>query len=294
MHKLLFFIPACLLVFGPIHAQTLLSDSATAEVVADTTTAREKVYNIHPWWELPVGLGGVLAFSTIGLPALTKHASLTEQQALALDPGDVNWFDRPVIFNDPSRYSRAMSHSDIFLNISVLSPALLAFDRNVRKDWFDLLGMYFMTHAVNQTLYFGLAYGFRRERPYTYNPDVELGQKVGKAKANSFYSGHAAVAAASTFFVVKVYTDYHHIIGWKRVLLYGGAAVPPAFVSYFRLKGGRHFRTDVLTGMVIGAASGILVPEVHRFKNKHHNISISPYFVPGGSGVAMTVGLNRK
>ncbi|MCK7554868.1 phosphatase PAP2 family protein [Chitinophaga sedimenti] len=249
----------CALGVQQMQAQTISADSVTNTVTssADTVPTREKVYKVNPWVELPAGFGGVLLFSTVALPALTRHAALNEQQALALNPADVNWFDRPVIFNDPAGYGKAMSRSDLFLNISVLSPAILGLDKRIRKDWFDLLGMYFMTHTVNQTLYTGLAFAFRRERPYTYNADVPVKSKVGDAKANSFYSGHAAVAAASTFFLAKVYTDYHHITGWRRILLYGAAAVPPSVVGYFRMEGGRHFRTDVMTGIVMGAATGI-------------------------------------
>ncbi|WP_295128532.1 phosphatase PAP2 family protein [uncultured Chitinophaga sp.] len=296
MRRLITLLPACLLAITNSNAQVAATDSAVTTIAApaDSTPAREKIYNARPWVELPVGFGGVLLFSTVALPALTRHASLTESQALALNPRDVNWFDRPVIFNNPDGYSRAMSHSDLFLNISVLSPALIALDKNIRKDWFDLLGMYFITHTINQTVYVGLAYSFRRERPYTYNADVPLTSKVGNAKANSFYSGHASVAAASTFFLAKVFTDYHHITGWKRIALYGAAAVPPGVVAYYRMKGGRHFRTDVAMGMVVGAASGILVPELHRIKQKHKGISLSPYYSGDGSGVAMTVSLNKK
>ncbi|UYQ94914.1 phosphatase PAP2 family protein [Chitinophaga horti] len=289
MHRIFLMLICCATGMQYVKAQTAVND--TSITTTDTLPTHQKVYNVKPWVELPAGLGGVILFSTVALPALTRHASLTEAQALALNPADVNWFDRPIIFKNPDGYSKAMSRSDLFLNISVLSPAILGLDKKVRKDWFDLLGMYFMTHTINQTLYTGMAFAFRRERPYTYNPDVPMSSKVGNAKANSFYSGHASVASASTFFLAKVYTDYHHITGWRRILVYGAAAVPPSIVGYFRMEGGRHFRTDVFTGLVMGAATGILVPELHRFKEKHKGISMSPYYSSQSSGFSLTVKL---
>ena len=79
-------------------------------------------------------------------------------------------------------------------------------------------------------------------------------------------------------------------------MLYTAAAVPPLTVGYFRVESGRHFKTDVITGFIAGATSGILVPEFFRNKNKPagNTVSFTPYYVPDGGGVSMTVGLNGK
>jgi membrane-associated phospholipid phosphatase len=59
------------------------------------------------------------------------------------------------------------------------------------------------------------------------------------------------------------------------------------------MESGRHFRTDVLLGFVAGAASGILVPELHRIKKKTgKTMAFSPYYAPGGAtGLTMTLGI---
>jgi hypothetical protein len=51
---------------------------------------------------------------------------------------------------------------------------------------------------------------------------------------------------------------------------------------------GAHLNTDVLTGRVIGAACGILVPELHRFKNKDKNFSFKPFYKLGSGGVTLS------
>jgi membrane-associated phospholipid phosphatase len=236
---------------------------------------------------MPAAAAGLVLFATVVNPAVVEHAKIRESDLKALNPANVNWFDRPVISNPVGGYARALKHSDLLLNASILSPALLALDKRIRKDWLDLLSMYMLTHAINNTIYVSTVGLVRRTRPLVYNPDLPLEHRIGKNKTNSFYSGHVSNAAASTFFIVKVLTDYHEIKGWPRILLYGAAAVPPALVGHYRIQAGRHFRTDVITGLVVGAASGIMVPELHRRKSKR--MSITPYYSSSASGIAISV-----
>ena len=126
-------------------------------------------------------------------------------------------------------------------------------------------------------MYFRSAFAIRRARPFTYNPDVPLERGVGEAKSNSFYSGHVSFSATGTFFLAKVFTDYHHIRGWKRIGIYSVASLPPILVGINRMKAGKHFRTDVITGFVVGAAAGILVPELHRRIKKSKSFSLEPH-----------------
>lgn len=264
-----------------------------ADAQVDSVPHRgEKVYKVNVKYELPAAAAGLALFSAVGMPAVVKHATISEAEVLKLNPADVNGFDRPVIFNPASRYSNAVGRSDMLLNITLLSPAFLAFDKKVRKDWLDLLSMYMVTHAVNNTIFLAAVSTTHRVRPLVYNPDVPMEEKTSKGKTNSFYSGHVSNTAATTFFIVKVLTDYHHIKGWKRILLYGAAMVPPAVVGHYRLQAGRHFRTDVITGMLIGATSGILVPEFHRI-GRRHKLTMQPYYSPVSSGLSFSLRLNQ-
>jgi membrane-associated phospholipid phosphatase len=110
----------------------------------------------------------------------------------------------------------------------------------------------------------------------------------------SFFSGHVSFGATGTFFTVKVLTDYYHIKGFKRILLYTAAAVPPLITGYYRIKAGRHFKTDVLTGLLAGGTSGILIPELFKYKKKDRPVVFSPFYVAEGGGFTMTVSLNPK
>jgi len=247
-----------------------------------------KVYQVKPLYELPAS-AALLTASSFGFKALDKVASFTAEDLKKLDPANVNIFDRNVIFKNPANAAAAQSKSDLFLNISVVSPVVLMLDRKIRKDWLDLLSLYTVTHVVDNAVYFLSAFPVRRARPYTYNSAIPDEEKIGKAKSNSFFSGHTSFSSTSTFFLAKVFTDYHHIRGWKRIAVFTAASVPPALVAYYRMEAGKHFKTDVLLGFAVGAASGILVPEFHKKLQEKKNLFLNPYLSAGGqSGFSLT------
>lgn len=269
----------------------LLAGRSLDAQMDSSTKLMEKIYKVNARYELPAAAAGLILFSTVGLPAVIKNATVSEAEIAKLNPANVHWFDRPVIFNSAAGYSNAIGVGDILINASLISPVLLALDKKIRKDWFDLLSMYLVTHAINNTVFLAAVGSVHRARPLVYNTELPMEERTGKAKSNSFYSGHVSNAAASTFFIVKVLTDYHHIKGWKRILLYGAAAVPPGLVGHYRLRAGRHFRTDVIAGFLVGATSGIVVPELHRI-GKRNKLSMNPFYSPEGSGVSFRLRLD--
>lgn len=251
------------------------------------TTARN-VYRVNLKYE---GVGSLLfvGISSVGFKKLDRVAAFDHDDLAKLDPNQVNAFDRPVLFNDPTRFEQAQKRSDLFLNISILSPLLLIADKTIRKDALDLLTLYVVTHAVDNVIYFGSAFSVRRARPFTYNTDIPEESRIGVAKSNSFYSGHVSFSSTATFFLAKVFTDYHHIKGWKRIAIFSAMSVPPVLVGINRMEAGKHFRTDVMLGFAVGAACGILIPELHRRTKNIKSVSLKPYFTPmGQTGLTLT------
>lgn len=244
-------------------------------------TLRRWPYRVRPAYELPASLA-VLGTSIWGFRQLDRYASLSADEIAGLDPTHLNAFDRPVAYYDPARFDAAQKRSDQFLNLSIASPVLLMLSRGLRKEGLDLLTLYTTAHAVNNLIYFATTFSIRRARPLTYNPAVPLQEKTGNAKTNSFYSGHVSFSTTATFFGAKVLTDYYRIKGWKRVAIFSVAAVPPILVGVNRMHAGKHFRTDVLTGFVVGAACGIGIPELHRIRQKTRNLSLRPEVMSTG------------
>ncbi len=261
----------------------LLLCSTQLVATAQKDSLKKQVYNVNLKYELT----GSLVFMTasyFGFRQLDKLANFNEADLAKLNINNINAFDRPVASYDPAKFYRAQTRSDFFLNFSIATPVVLALDKRIRRDWLDIVTLFLATHAVDNAIYFGAAYSIRRARPFTYNTDIPVVERVGVAKSNSFFSGHVSFSATSTFFLVKVFTDYHQIKGWKRLALYTAAAVPPSLVGYYRIQAARHFRTDVLLGLVIGASTGIVIPELHRKVKNMDRISLQPYFSPTGAG----------
>ncbi|MFA6152389.1 MAG: phosphatase PAP2 family protein [Chitinophagaceae bacterium] len=253
---------------------------------AQKDTSSKDIYNVNYKWEAPVAVA-FLGGSYFGFRILDKHASYTAEDVAKLNIQSINSFDRPIASLNPTGFEQAQKRSDLFLNISIASPALLLLDKKVRHHWAEFATLLAMTHAVDNAIYFGAVISVRKARPLTYNPALPLDQKIGEAKSNSFFSGHVSFSATSTFFAAKFYTDCHNIKGIKRILIYTGAAIPPAFVGYYRMRAGKHFKSDVITGLIVGAASGIGIQALHKLSQKDKNLSFQPYYNQGYNGITM-------
>jgi len=103
----------------------------------------------------------------------------------------------------------------------------------------------------------------RRPRPYMYNPDAPPSAQHGQEDYVSFWSGHTANTAAITFSCASMVQRSDASPGFKTAT-WISAAVAPAAMGYLRVRAGRHFPTDVLTGYAVGALVGLVVPYFHR------------------------------
>jgi membrane-associated phospholipid phosphatase len=102
-----------------------------------------------------------------------------------------------------------------------------------------------------------------RPRPYLYQPEVSLGERPLTDGLVSFWSGHTATAASMSFACAHLVQHSDASPGLKTATWIAAATLPAA-VGYFRIRAGRHFPTDVLTGYAFGALAGWAVPYFHR------------------------------
>jgi membrane-associated phospholipid phosphatase len=263
------------------------TDSSFAKTDVSRKPFSLKIYKTHPKWEIPVSLA-LIGAASLGYKWMDQRASLTAEQVSALNPLNINSFDRPAAYYDPATFKNAQSKSDILMTAFVASPLFLVLDKRIRRDWADMLGMLLAVHAVDNTIFFSTLLLVRSPRPLTYNPALPLEAKTGVGKTNSFPSGHVSWTAASTFFIAKVYTDYHHIKGLKRMLFYTGAALPPTLIGYYRVHAGSHFPSDAIVGGLLGAVCGIVVPELHRITKKVDGLSLQPFSRSGSNGFSLS------
>ena len=209
---------------------------------------------------------------------LKDKSRLDSATIFSLQRRDIWLFDRQATYQTPGNYHSAQLISDIGMNISLALPALLVFDEQIRKDWLSILCIYLETQALGGHLYlWGGPMTHNRIRPYVYNPGFGLDMKLGGGSRDSFFSGHTSWTAGASFFTAKVYSDYHPELGNKKYWLFAAALIPPVCVGYFRMRASKHFPTDAITGLVIGATTGILIPHLHKIK-KEKNYSVVPFF----------------
>lgn len=261
----------------------------------DTTAGPAKtkntssVYNIKPWIDIPATL--VLdGLSLNGMRIIYGRDTIPQAELLALDVNNINSFDRPIANN----YSnKAKSASDIFFYGSMPLPLFLLIDPAIRKDGLKVGLLYLQAMGATGTIYTTAAMAANRYRPYAYNPNVPMINRQRGGARNSFYAGHPSVVATSMFFMAKVYSDYHPNMKNKWILytIAGSGAVACA---YLRVKAGQHFTTDAIVGVLMGTASGILVPHFHKNKDGNsRRLTLLPRYQQNQGGFTALYKLNK-
>jgi membrane-associated phospholipid phosphatase len=232
-------------------------------------------------------IAGGLATDYPAIGRIKGKSDITPAEIGALNPDVLNQFDQWGLHQSTSdylMYSKISDYSQIPMYTVV--PALLAFNRKIRKDWLDLLFMYCEGHVITFTIYnyswFGPTFQ-DRYRPITYYTNLPLGDRIIGNNRNSAYSGHTASVAYTSFFMAKVYCDYHPDIGGDKYLIYTVALIPPIAMGYLRVRALAHFPSDCLVGLSLGSAVGIILPELHKFKCK--GITLGMLNVPGATGL---------
>lgn len=222
----------------------------------------ERMYKINNAVTLPV-IGVLGGGSIYGMTIIYSKEKTPEADILALKNEDIPEIDR---WNAGWR-DKQLDEISYYPFYAVMPlPLVLLADKKIAKDKGRIGLMYLEAYAIEGIIYVGSVYYADRFRPDVYNADLELSYRTNGNFRNSFFAGHVAVTALSTFFIAKVYDDYHPKSGFKWVL-YGAATAATAGMSYMRLKAGKHFTTDVLVGAGVGTACGLLVPMIHKNKN---------------------------
>lgn len=258
-------------------------DTVTTVTLTDTVTLhaaepveqgkKQKVYKIKPAIDLPI-IAASTAWSLYGFKEIYNKPASSEAEIVSLNKANINGFDRWAA----GKYSpSAEKASDGLFYGSMPLPLLLMLDKKIRKDAGSVLLVYWETMGVTGVFYTGSAYLVDRYRPFVYNTSVPMEERKSGNSKNAFLAGHPALVASSTFFIAKVYSDYHpeSKIKWVFYTVATGATLTTA---YLRHKAGKHFPSDLIAGTVIGTASGILVPHFHKHRIiKNPNVSITPF-----------------
>ena len=208
---------------------------------------------------------GVIFGSSIGLLTFShfknkKIEPLTVKQINQLNRDNLFAIDRRATYN----YSKtAQKTSDYLLYSSVAIPMTMLLGERSRND-FGKTGLFTLQALLLNSALTGFTKVMtKRTRPYAYNEFVEINKKLSKGTRTSFFSGHTSTVASMYFLTAKLYSDYYPESKWKPAVWTAAIAIP-ATTGLLRMKGGKHFFTDVLVGFIVGATVGYLIPEIHR------------------------------
>ena len=212
------------------------------------------------WKNESIIVGSGLASLGIGSLIHSNTKTFTIEEIYALDRSSVNRFDIGATFNWSTN---AANVSDYFVLGSHLVPLIFLTKTESRKDFGKIALLYGETVLITDGLTLLTKRVFKRPRPFVYNEQADINKKLNREAKYSFFSGHTSITAANCFFFAKVYSDYYpdsELKPW----IWGTAAVIPAITGYLRVRAGKHYASDVMTGYAVGGLLGFLIPHVHK------------------------------
>jgi membrane-associated phospholipid phosphatase len=189
------------------------------------------------------------AFTESELNALTPP-SLPAWEALALNRWDEG----------------AAKRSDVVLFAAFGAAGMVALAQTPKntlvRDGLVLGSLWFQTNLSTLMLTDLAKNSFRRNRPFVYNSQAPLIDRMEADARKSFFSGHSSMTACNTFFAAKIWSDMHPNSKLKPWVWTAAAAVP-AYAALQRVQAGKHYPSDVIVGLAVGAAMGYLIPQIH-------------------------------
>ena len=241
--------------------------------------SQERVY--HWDWKddsfVLAATGGIWGFS---LYFKAESEKIRESDLPFRETENLWAFDRGAASNYNTEIN---SVSDYLLFSSFALPFTHYLGKKGRSEGFAIAGMAFQTLFIEDGLTNILKAATKRFRPYTYNDNVPIEEKLGNGARYSFPSGHVATTAATSFFTATVFTDLYPESKWGKVV-WGAALIIPGLTGFMRYEAGKHFPTDILFGYAIGASAGYFIPKLHRISNDDMSIRL----IPAQGGVVLS------
>jgi membrane-associated phospholipid phosphatase len=271
---------------GVSRAQSVASDSSSA--AHDTHTP---VYHVNYWISGGIIAAGAIAGYTLPLNSFGK-GTIDSADLANLNPNNVPSFDRISLHQNPALVPTFDNYSRVMQFGMAALPLTLLIDNDIRHDWLPVMVMGLEVNMVTLSIFAVSPLGplfETRYRPVVYYPTAPVNRTDGNQK-NSFYSGHTASAAAASYFMAKVYCDYHPDA--NEYLVYGAATIPPLVMAYVRFMSLNHFPSDIAVGYAVGTLCGVLIPELHKIGDK--NLSIGAYSSPTSTGLTLNWNMDSE
>ncbi|GAB3893556.1 phosphatase PAP2 family protein [Spirosoma agri] len=272
------------LLFVWLTLQSLVGTAQTTSSQQRTTQYSDSPYQLSTGREAILLGAGVATFGTSVL--LDKAVDpLTPAEVAALNRDDINAFDRSATRNWNPSIAKV---SDITLFSNVALPVLLTLGtKPMRQDMKTIGVMYLETLLFANGVESTVKAISQRPRPFVFNPDVPLEQKLNRDARQSFFSGHATTAFATAVFTSEVFRHYFPESKLKAVVWVGTLGLASA-TCVMRYESGRHYYSDLLVGAAFGSLVGWGIPKLHEVKNRSalgRRLDVQPWSSGSATGV---------
>ncbi len=160
----------------------------------------------------------------------------------------------------------AAALSDKVLLTTVLLPVATQMSVGFDTSMGNATLVYAEAHSLNLALTVATKLIARRPRPYTRSESpriVEFKAGQGSDAYVSFFSGHASAsftAASAGSVLYSMRTDDL----WARHTVWTVEFLLAGMTAQLRVRAGRHYRSDIWVGSLVGAGIGVLVPALHE------------------------------
>lgn len=293
MKKIFVSLLSVVYFFSGVHAQDTLyvTDSAvyTSRAAFNQAAAqigngekRPSPYTIHWKKDIPINIG-LIGLNVLGLQLVNNKKDLTEAELATRTRDKVPFFDRGNLGYFNERIDKA-SYTGFYASFAWPVVMMLA-DGDQTRHIGQVLDMYIQTMAVTGAVFSITAGLVERSRPLVYGENTPMGRRLSNNSQRSFFAGHTAATAASSFFTAKVFSDMNPDSKLKPFVWIIAAGLP-AVVGYQRYKSGQHFLSDNIVGYGVGAAAGLLIPKWHKTKAAQ-KMTILPTVGQGYQGMAI-------
>jgi membrane-associated phospholipid phosphatase len=251
---------------------------------AATNVSAQSPYQLRTGREIAIfGIGAATGVSAL---VLEKQLNpLTSADINALDRSTINSFDRGATY----RFSHTADQlSDVTLAGNVALIGALTLGTPTMRQEVKTIGVMFLETAL-------LANGVQRSvknivqrtRPYAYNPDAPLADKLDRETRQSFFSGHATNAFAAAVFTGTTFSHYFPTSRYRPLVWVGSLGLASA-TAVLRYEGGKHFPTDLIAGAAFGSLVGWGIPKLHEVKQKSpvgRRLDIQPFSNGQANGI---------
>ena len=241
-------------------------------------TLEESHYDVRAQQVFPY-VFGTSAFYLGGQVVRRNSDGPDLQDLMNLDREQIWFFDRGATDNFSKAADRA---SDVLLFSSFSLPLFCYISGEVGDEGLAMGVMLFESILLADGITNMIKGATKRYRPFTYNPAVDVDEKLKSSARLSFVSGHTSISASMTFLCARILTHLHPDSGLNPYI-WGTAIVFPAVTGYLRYRAGKHFPTDVIGGYLVGMGVGLLVPNLHH----NENVRVGP--TPHGIGVTVAL-----